>query len=154
VAFSPDGKILVSSSADQTVRLWDVSTGQCFKMLQGHTHRVRSAAFSPNGKILASGSDDQRVYLWDTSTSQCLKTLQGHTHRVSLVAFSPDGSTLASGSGDGTIKLWDVKTGECLQTLRSDRPYERMNITDVKGLTVDQKAMLKALGAIEDDKVK
>jgi WD40 repeat protein len=59
---------------------------------------------------------------------------------------------LASGGDDGTIKIWDVKTGKCLQTLRSDRPYERMNITNVKGLVDTQKAMLKALGAIEDDK--
>src|SRR5205807_1229357 len=137
----------------KTVRLWDPSTGQCLKTLQEHTHPVRSVAFSPDGTILATGSVDQTVRLWDPSTGLCLKMLQGHTHWVLSVAFNPDGSTLASGSGDGTIKLWDVKTGECLQTLRSDRPYERMNITGVKGLTVNQKAMLKVLGAIENDKV-
>jgi WD40 repeat protein len=58
---------------------------------------------------------------------------------------------LASGSSDdGTIKLWDVHAGECLKTLRSDRPYERMNITGVKGLTEAQKVTLKALRAVED----
>jgi WD40 repeat protein len=56
---------------------------------------------------------------------------------------------LASGSQDETIKLWDVKTGECVKTLRADRLYEGMSITDVKGLTVAQKATLKALGAVE-----
>jgi len=67
------------------------------------------------------------------------------------VAFSPDGCTLASGSQDETIKLWDVQTGECLKTLRPDRPYERMNITGVTGLTEAQKATLRALGAVENE---
>jgi WD40 repeat protein len=70
---------------------------------------------------------------------------------VRSVAFSSDGKTLASGSYDGTIKLWDRQTGACLHTLRSDRPYERMNITQVKGLTEAQKATLRLLGAIEDE---
>jgi WD40 repeat protein len=64
------------------------------------------------------------------------------------VAFNPDGSTLVSGSRDETIKLWDVRTGECFKTLRPDRPYERMNITGVTGLTEAQKASLRALGAV------
>ena len=66
------------------------------------------------------------------------------------VAFSPDGSTLASGSGDETVRVWDVEQGECLTVLRADRPYERMNITGVKGLTEAQVATLKALGAVEN----
>jgi len=52
---------------------------------------------------------------------------------------------------DGAIKLWDVQSGACLQILRSDRPYERTNITNVKGLSEGQKATLRSLGAVEDD---
>ena len=89
--------------------------------------------------------------LWDVITGKCLYTLQGHTNCVDSVAFSPDGATLATGGNDETIKVWDVKTGKCLKTLKSDRPYENMNITGVKGLTDTEIIALKALGAVEDN---
>jgi len=149
IAFSPDGTILASGSQDQTIRLWDRNTCQCLKIFQGHDGKIRSIAFSPDGTILASGSTDQTVGLWDRRTGQCFKILRGHTDRIWSVAFSPDGTILASGSDDGATKFWEVKTGECLQTLRNDRPYERMDIANIKGLTMEQKAMLKTLGAIE-----
>jgi hypothetical protein len=150
VAFSPIGTTLASGSNDQTVRVWDSSTGQCLKTLQRQNYQIRSVTFSRDGSLIASGSDDQTIQLWEVSTGQFLKALQGHTNRVWLVAFSPDGRTLASGSDDGTVKLWEEQTGVCLKTLRSNRPYERMNITNVRGLPVGQKATLKALGAIEN----
>ncbi len=112
---------------------------------------VYSVAFSPDGKTIASGSHDQTVRVWDASSGQCLNTLQGHTEGVMSVVFSPDGKAVASGSYDGAIKLWDMKIGVCLLTLRSDRPYERMNITKVKGLTEAQIATLRSLGAIENE---
>jgi WD40 repeat protein len=88
--------------------------------------------------------------LWDVQTGRQLKMLQEHAGPVWSVAFHPDGRTLASGSEDETIKFWDIQTGQCLKTLRADRPYERMNITGVTGVTTTQKAVLKALGAVED----
>jgi len=83
------------------------------------------------------------------NNGRCLKILRGHSNCVWSVAFSPDGGSVASGSDDGMMKLWDVQTGECIKTLRSDRPYERMNITGVTGLTEAQKFTLQMLGAME-----
>ena len=102
------GQTLASGSEDETIRLWDVSTGQEKATLQGHTGSVWSVSFSPDGQTLASSSGDETIRLWDVSTGQEKATLQGHTGWVWSVSFSPDGQTLASGSGDGTILLWDM----------------------------------------------
>jgi WD40 repeat protein/DNA-binding Xre family transcriptional regulator len=111
-------QILASGSDDTTVKLWDVSTGECFQTLWGHSSWVNSVTFSPDGRILASGSRDQTVKLWDWHTGECLHTLEGHIHTVKTIAFHPQGTTLASGSDDNTLKLWDVSTGICLQTFQ------------------------------------
>ncbi|GAB4199905.1 MAG: hypothetical protein Fur006_51000 [Coleofasciculaceae cyanobacterium] len=149
IAFSPQGQLLATGSIDRTVKLWDVRDGKCVKTLQGHSNWIWSVAFSPDGQTLASSSEDQSIKLWDVSTGECLKTLQGHCSKVVSIAFSPDGQTLASSSQDETIKLWNVNTGECLNTLRTERLYEGMNITGVKGLTEAILTTLKALGAVE-----
>src|SRR5207244_10836988 len=99
VAFSIDGKTLASGSSDNTVKLWDVSTGAELRTLKGHSNSVVpviSVAFSPDGRTLASGSSDKTVKLWDVSTGAELRTLKGHSEAVWSVAFSLDGNTLAS----------------------------------------------------------
>lgn len=149
VAFHPNNQILASGGSDWTVRLWDILTGCLLKELRGHTERIWSVAFSRDGKFLASSGEDRTVKLWDINGESAVVTLRGHTSRIRSVIFSPDGKIVVSGSDDGTIKLWAVQTGECLRTLRSDRPYERMNITGVTGLTEAQRVSLKTLGAIQ-----
>jgi WD40 repeat protein/transcriptional regulator with XRE-family HTH domain len=149
ICFSPDGNRLASGSADGTIKLWDLHSGHCLTTLQGHNGRIRSVCFSPDGRLLASGGSDQTVRLWDSQTSQCLIILCGHTSVVMSVCFHPNGQILASGSTDETIKFWDVQTGMSLRSLSAERPYERMNITEVTGLTPTQIVTLKALGAVE-----
>ncbi|HEY1353785.1 MAG TPA: NB-ARC domain-containing protein [Ktedonobacteraceae bacterium] len=150
LALDPDGGRLVSSGEDRTVRIWDVHSGQCLRTLPGHTETISSLSFSPDGKTFVSGGQDRMVRLWDVNSGQCLAVFHGHTHWVRAVTFSPDGRTFASGCYDGTIKVWERERAACLCTLRSDRPYERMNITRVQGLTDAQKAALKELGAREE----
>jgi WD40 repeat protein len=119
MAFSPDSKIVASSSEDKTIRLWDVAVGKALHVLEGHTGLVLSVPFFPDGKVQASTSTDTTVRLWDAATGTALRILEGHKSTVWSVAILPDMSIVASGSDDGTVRLWDVETGTTLKTLKT-----------------------------------
>ena len=113
LAFSADGKTLISGSEDSTVRLWDVHTGELHYVLSKYHSPLTCMVFSPDGKTLASASRDSEIILWDIPTRQRRQSLTTqHTGSVYSMAFSPDGKTLASGSHDKTLRLWDPNTGE------------------------------------------
>lgn len=128
VAFSPDGKTVLSAALDFRVRLWDLHTGTLKQTLGGDIGEggIWCAAFSPNGQIIAGGasqgeydSGTGEVKLWDRHTGKLKRTLRPHGEVVVCLAFSPDGKTLASGAqGDTSIKLWDVNTGKVKRTLK------------------------------------
>ena len=92
---------------------------------------------------------DGTVRLWEAPSGQQLAKLEGHTAGVWGVSLSADGRLLASGSFDGTARLWDASNGAHLHTLRSDRRYERVDVTGMTGVTAAQRVSLLALGAIE-----
>jgi WD40 repeat protein/serine/threonine protein kinase len=119
VAWSADGKRLVSSSYDGTSRAWDADSGKVALTLdQGVLARVqvpapgvriRSMAISPDGRWAVMGGD--QLQLWDVAAGRFHSTLQGHVPWVMAVAFSPDSSVLASADADGELKLWNTATG-------------------------------------------
>jgi len=120
LAYSSGGQLLASGSRDNTVKVWDVATGEELRTFEGHTGPVYSVDFSPGGRLLASGSGDGTVRLWDVDTGRIVNTLRGHTSAVVAICFSPDGELLASGSRDKTAKLWDVSSGSEIASLCAD----------------------------------
>ena len=126
IAFSPDGRKLVSSGStlDDSIYLWDTISGVHLKTLREDPPMgVSSLVFSPDGRMLAAGGVSSGypnpgiIILWDAATGKLKKTLTGHSLSVESIAFSPDSRTLASGSHDDTIRLWDVVTGQCKKIL-------------------------------------
>jgi len=117
VAFSPDGKRIVSDGRDKTIKIWDAATGAELMTLRGHDGWVFSVAFSPDGKRIISRSGDNTIKVWDSATGTELMTLSVVSYWPNPIAFSPDGKRIISGMGNGTIKVWDAGTGEELMTL-------------------------------------
>jgi WD40 repeat protein len=115
IAFSPDGRIVVSAES-KTIKLWDVTSGRVVHTLIGHTSSVNSFAFFPDGRSVVSGSDDGTIKLWDIDSGQEIRTFSGHRGRVNVVGFSPDYRSLVSGADDGTIKLWKIDSGKEIRT--------------------------------------
>lgn len=122
IAFSPDaaglnGQLLATGSEDQTIRLWDATTGACLNVLKGHTKPIETITFSPNGETIASGSDDGTVRLWNRQTGDCRSTFTPGVGRVLSLAFSPDSTLMAIGGSNQTAVLWDTVTNESVATL-------------------------------------
>ena len=112
VAFTPDGKRVVSAGKDATIRLWDATTGEQLSTLQGHEGRIDGLAVSPDGSSIASAGSDAKVRLWDAKSGDIIHTISGHQGAINGLAFSPTGDRIASASSDKTVKVWDPKSGE------------------------------------------
>src|SRR6266568_691709 len=154
VAWSPDGRRLASGGGGREggeLFVWDAHSGERLAALQGLASVLDAVAWHPVGDRLLSGGSDGRLRWWDLQSGACLREREAHQGKVQALKVSPDGKRIASCGDDGAIRLWDVHSGEHLRTLRRDRPYERINITSIRGLTEAQKASLRALGALEDE---
>jgi WD40 repeat protein len=125
VAVAPDGKRVVSASADKTLKVWDLETGRPLHTLEGHSEAVNAVVVTSDGKVAVSASYDRTLKVWDLETGRALRTLEGHSDAVWDVTVTADGKRAVSASEDCTLKVWDLETGRALHTLEghSDSVY-------------------------------
>jgi WD40 repeat protein len=157
VAVNEDGSRALSGSFDQSVRLWDLNTGQELRRFDGHSDAVLAVALSPDGRRALSGGLDKTVRLWDVQTGQELRRLDGFVGGVTCLAFSPDGKRFATGGGfkkviytdkqgpgqegasmkwdrpdwpgDCSVVVWETDTGKKLATLSGQGVGHRDEVT-------------------------
>ncbi len=123
VAISRDGKTVVSCSADQTVRIWDATTGQQRASMSGHQGPVHAVALSPDESLVVSSGADRTVRLWDVTGGRQLKQLATLDETKYSVAIHPNGQTVAAAGADRQIHLFNLLTGAVVRTLEGHTDY-------------------------------
>jgi WD40 repeat protein len=123
VAVSPDGTWAASGSGsppnskDNSVKIWDLKSGECRATLVEHTDQVRAVAITPDGKRILSGSSDNTVRVWDVGLGREVAKLEGHTSGLWTVVALRDNTRALSGGFDKTLRLWELASGNCLKTI-------------------------------------
>jgi WD40 repeat protein/transcriptional regulator with XRE-family HTH domain len=152
VAWSADGKRLASGSwghGSDHLLIWDTQSRKRIAALDDPSNLVFGVAWCVDGERLVSAGSDGTLRWWNPHNGECTLSRQGHEGPVQSLRTSPDGRLLASCGDDGAIRIWEMGTGEHVAMLRRDRPYERLNITGIKGLTDAEKLTLRMMGAFE-----
>jgi len=121
IAYSPNGKLLASTTLDSSVIIWDSNSGKLLQTLKGHQSEVNTLAWSPNSNWVASGSKNGNIKLWEVSTGQLVHTMKSKDGQLRTINYSPDGKILSSASSNGSIILWDLSGFESLSKFKGHK---------------------------------
>ncbi len=118
-----DGKYAISGSNDHdcSMKVWDIDTGECVRMLQRHFDIVNSVCVTFDCQYVVSSSHDNTVKIWSFLSGDLVRTLEGHSDPVTSVCITPDNQFIVSGSDDGTARIWSIQNGVCVRVLIGHR---------------------------------
>lgn len=124
VAMSPNGRFLLTGSADGSVGLWNIESGEEVRSFVGHTGSVTSVAFSGDGGLILTSSSDMTARLWDAQTTHEILAFTMHQASISAARFSDDGKRVLTEAADGTVRSWAIAapTSDFLEHIRSQMP--------------------------------
>ncbi|PPQ74140.1 hypothetical protein CVT24_012833 [Panaeolus cyanescens] len=109
-AVNARGRICVSGSYDNDVRVWDIITGECRWVLRGHVREVYSVELDIERQLAYSGSMNASIIVWDLETGTMKHQLEGHTSLVGIIKLTPSYNYLLSGSADSFVCVWNTAT--------------------------------------------
>jgi serine/threonine protein kinase len=116
-AATAQGPMLLTGSADKTVRLWNTGSYESVRRYRGHSDFISALSIKPDGSALASASFDGNIRVWSAKSNTTLRRLYGHKGPVGGLAFAPAGDVLVSAGQDGKVRLWDLKGGRAARVL-------------------------------------
>lgn len=122
VVLHADGRHAVTGSSDDTVRVWNLDTGECLRTLKGHSDCVNSVMIHSDGQLVVSAGRDYSIRVWELDTGRCIKIIKNPLMETPFLTFSSvalhqDGRRAVTGSQDDYVRVWDLETGVCLKTL-------------------------------------
>jgi len=151
IAWSPDGLLVGASVGGKEhgeIVIWDPIRGTHQHTLVGQSGTIHALAWGTSNPVVISGGDDGKLCWWNLEKGECVGVQPAHEGAVQALRRTTDGTMLASCGDDGAIMIWELEGSAPIKTLRRDRPYERLNITGLRGITNAQRTSLLALGAI------
>jgi WD40 repeat protein len=150
---SDNNEYVISGSSDNTLKIWDMQTYQCIRVLRGHSYAVTCVAVF-NEELIVSGDNNGSIMIWNVKNydNALIRHIKGHTDTVKTISFVSK-ILMVSGSNDGKIKIWNLETKSCLLTLCDHKDFIRSCVVFSNEQTNDNRILQFCVISGADDKL-